>query len=45
MRTVILAVSGLTLVHDDVEHPMELVLDAPMALHDGIDPLRRDGPG
>jgi len=28
VRTLILAVSGLILVHDNVEHPMELVLDA-----------------
>src|SRR5450756_872894 len=39
----ILAVSGLIFVHDHVEHPMELVLDAPMAAHDGIEAFRREG--
>lgn len=43
MRSVILAVSGLVLIHDHVEHPVQSVLDAPMAAHDGIEALGREG--
>src|SRR5665811_1403655 len=43
LGTMILAVSGLIFVHDHVEHPMELVLDAPMAAHDVIEAFRREG--
>ena len=43
MGAVALAVSGLILVHDDVEHPVQGVLDAPVATHDGIEALWREG--
>src|SRR5690349_16297452 len=34
LRSVVLAVAGAVLVEDDVEHPMELVLDGPVGAHD-----------
>ena len=43
-RPVVLAIARLILVEDDVEHPMELVLDGPVAA-DGVEALRRKGAG
>jgi hypothetical protein len=34
VRPVIEAVSGLILVHDHIEHPLQSVLDAPMRADD-----------
>src|ERR1035437_2182509 len=42
-RPVVLTISRLILVHDHVEHPVELVLDAPMAADDGVETFRREG--
>src|ERR1019366_1754819 len=39
----VLTISRLILVHDHVEHPVELVLDAPMAADDGVETFRREG--
>jgi hypothetical protein len=40
---VVLTISGLILLHDHIEHPMQAVFDAPMAADDGIETFRREG--
>jgi len=34
LRSMIQAISGLVLIHGDVEDPMQSILDAPMSTHD-----------
>src|SRR5688572_31687038 len=45
LRPVVFAISGTVLVEDDVEHPVELVLDGPMGSHDMEQLAGRHGPG
>ena len=35
--------AGQVLLELDVEHPVELVFDAPVAAHDGVEALGREG--
>ena len=45
LRGVVLAASGLVLVEDDIEGPMQGVLDAPVLAHDGEKLGGRVAPG
>lgn len=37
LRPMVLAIAGLILIHDDVEYPVQPILDAPMAAHDSVE--------
>ncbi len=45
LGAVVLAVAGSIFVEHDIENPMELVLDAPVACGDREEPFRREGFG